>query len=182
MINHYYYTVSSLPLLAYDTERFMSEEEFLDCCEATITPQDYQLLKNVSLVPSNREEFLHPVLEKWSSWERSLRNDLVKMRAGRKGVDGDKYVAPGTIETGLHNIARDAFGAATPLEAEISMDRARWEYLENLEAGHYFDFGKLIIYFLQLQLLQRRSKLVKEKGRVAFEEIYAVITGEAASE
>jgi hypothetical protein len=91
-------------------------------------------------------------------------------------VDGDKYVAAGAIETGLQNIARDACTAATPLEAEIMLDRARWEYLENLEAGHYFDLGKLIIYYLQLQLLQRRSRLIKEKGQAAFAEIYSAIT------
>ena len=176
MLDHYYYMVSSLPMLAYDTERFMSEEEFLDCCESTVSPHDYRLLKNTSLVPADSEESSHPVLEKWNSWERSLRNDLVKIRAGRKGVDGDKYVASGAIETGLQNIARDACAAATPLEAEIILDRARWEYLENLEAGHYFDLGKLIIYYLQLQLLRRRSRLIKEKGLAAFDEIYAAIT------
>lgn len=164
-------------MLAYDTEKFMSEEEFLDCCESTVSPQDYRLLKSVSLVPSSLEETINPVLDKWNSWERSLRNDLVKMRASRKGVDGDKYVASGTIETGLQNIARDAFSAATPLEAEIILDRARWDYLENLEAGHYFDLGKLIIYFLQLQLMKRKSLIVKEKGKSKFEEIYAAITG-----
>jgi len=179
LLDHYYYMVSSLPMLAYDTERFMSEEEFLDSCESTVSPQDYRLLKNTSLIPADTEEFSHPVLEKWNSWERSLRNDLVKIRAGRKGVDGDKYVASGAIETGLQNIARDACTAATPLEAEIILDKARWEYLENLEAGHYFDLGKLIIYYLQVQLLQRRSRLIKEKGLAAFDEIYAAITGKA---
>ncbi len=179
MLNHYYYTISSLPMLAYDTERFLSEEEFLDCCESTVSPRDYRLLKNTSLLPADTEDSSHPVLERWNSWERSLRNDLVKIRAGRKGVDGDKYIAAGAIETGLQNIARDACTAVTPLEAEIILDRARWEYLESLEAGHYFDLGKLIIYYLQLQLLQRRSLLIKEKGMTAFDEIYAAITGKA---
>lgn len=182
MLDYYFYTVSSLPMLAYDMERFMSEEEFLHCCESTVSPRDFQILKSASIVPLIQEETGQPVLDKWYSWERSLRNDLVKMRAGRKGVDGDKYVASGAIETGLQNIAREAYTASTPLEAEIILDRARWEYLENLEAGHYFDLGKLIIYFLQIQLLQRRSRIIKEKGRAAFDEIYSVITEKAVLE
>ncbi|MDX9746692.1 MAG: DUF2764 family protein [Syntrophales bacterium] len=179
MLNHYYYTVASLPLLSYDSEKFMSEKEFLVCCESTVTEKDFQLLKRISLVPPSRDESTHPVLAKWNSWERGLRNELVKMRAGRKGVDSDKYIAPGVMETDLQNLARDAFGSATPIEAERVLERARWTYLDNLEAGHYFDLGKLIVYYLKLQLLWRKSNINKEKGRSNFEEIYSAITGKS---
>jgi hypothetical protein len=166
-------------MLSYDAEKFLSQEEFLDCCESTISPKDFQVLKSAGIIPTPQEETGHPVLDKWNSWERSLRNDLVKMRAGHKGVDAEKYFLEGSVETGVYNIARDAYTAATPLEAEMILDRARWAYLENLEAGHHFDLGKLIVYYLQLQLLQRKARMVKEQGKTSFDEIYAAITERA---
>ncbi len=167
-------------MLSYDSEKFMSEEDFFDCCEATITEKDFQTLKKARIVPEEGNSAV-PVLEKWNSWERSLRNELVKMRAGKKGQDSEKYISGGSLETGVLETAREAFNCASPLDAELLLDRARWEYLEMLEAGHFFDLGRLIIYFLQLQILQRKSQINKEKGKSGFEEIYSGITGKADS-
>jgi len=163
-------------MLSYESERFMSEEEFFDCCESTITEKDFLILKKARIVPEEGP-FSESVLEKWSSWERSLRNELVKMRAGKKGQDGEKYLSGGNLETGVLETAREAFNASSPLEGELILDRARWEYLEMLEAGHYFDLGRLIIYFLQLQILQRKMQINREKGKIEFGEIYSNITG-----
>lgn len=177
MANQYYYTVSSLPMLSYDTEKFMSLDEFFDCCETTITEKDFNILKSAKLIPVDDSVSPEPVLEKWNSRERSLRNELVKMRAGKKGVDSEKYIAAGSLETGVIETAREAFGAPSPLDAELILDKSRWEFLEMLEAGHFFDLGKLVIYSLQLQLLQRKARINKEAGKAGFDEIYSSITG-----
>jgi hypothetical protein len=170
-------------MISWDSEKFMSEEEFFDCCESTITGKDFQILKNARIVPASGEEIpANPVLDKWNSWERSLRNELVKMRAGKKGQDGEKYLSSGNFETGVLETAREAFNSASPLEAEVILDRARWDYLDMLEAGHYFDLGRLIIYFLQLQILYRKGQINREKGKSGFEELYRNITEKAGSQ
>ncbi len=168
-------------MLSWDSEKFMSEEEFFDCCESTITGKDFQILKNARIVPSEGVS-ANQVLDKWNSWERSLRNELVKMRAGKKGQDGEKYISAGTVETGVLETAREAFSCASPLDGEAVLDRARWEYLDMLEAGHYFDLGRLIIYFLQLQILYRKAQINREKGKFGFEELYRNITENAGSQ
>ena len=42
-----------------------------------------------------------------------------------------------------------------------------------------FDIGKLIIYYLKLQLLNRRAVLNKDKGQQEYEKIYADILAAA---
>ncbi len=163
-------------MLSYDMEKSMSEEEFFDSCESILTEKDYKTVKNSRIIPLE-EKPANQVLEKWNNWERSLRNELVKMRAGKKGQDSEKYVSAGGLETGTAEVAREAFQASMPLDAESILNKARWDYLEMLEAGHYFDLGKIIIYFLKLQILQRKLQINKEKGKAAFAEIYSSIHG-----
>lgn len=168
-------------MLSWDAEKVMSEEEFFDCCEATVTERDFYLLTQarLSLSGEREEAILDPVLDKWISWETSLRNELVRMRATKKGIDGEKYISSSAFEAGVTEIAREAFGTSSPLDAEIVIDKARWDFLGMLEAEHQFDTGKLIIYFLQLQILLRKVQIEKEKGKKAFEDVYSHITGKA---
>ena len=178
MANQYYYTVSSLPMIFYDSEKFMTEEEFFECCETTITAKDLQILKSAAAIPGE-ESAKNPVLEKWDNWEKSLRNELVKLRAGKRGHDSEKYLKGGAVEPGLLEVAREAFSAQSPLDGEIILNRARWEYLEMLESGHFFDLGKLIIYYLQLKILHRKEQINKEKGKSDFEKLYTSIKDNA---
>ena len=168
-------------MLSYDIEKPMTEEEFFDSCGSILTEKDYKIVKNAKLIPFE-ENSANPVLEKWNSWERSLRNELVKMRAGRKSQDSEKYIASGGVETGTIEIAREAFQASNPLDAESIINKARWDYLEMLEAGHYFDLGKIIIFFLKVQVLQRKLQINKEKGKAAFSEIYNAINDKNSTE
>ena len=161
-------------MLSYDMENPMSEEDFLDSYGQIITEKDFITLKNAKLVPV---EDLQPnkTLEKWNSWERTLRNELVKMRANKKAQDGEKYLVDGEFETATLEIAREIFQASNPLDAELILNKARWDYLEELEVGHHFDIVGIIVYFLKLQILQRKLQINKEKGKTAFSEIYNII-------
>jgi len=174
LANHYYYLIASLPMLSYDMENPMSEDEFFDTYGQILAKKDYLILQKSKLIPVE-EKSGNTILEKWNNWERSLRNELVRMRAGKKGIDGEKYVAGEGFEAGISEIAREAFQAPSPLDAESILNKARWDCLETLESGHYFDFAKIIIYFLKLQVVQRKLQISKEKGKTAFSEIYAAI-------
>lgn len=181
MANQYYYTVSSLPMLFIDSEKFMTQEEFFECCETTISENDFKILKSASILPEDNSES-NIVLTKWNSWENSLRDELVKLRAAKKGLDADRFLSGDAGESGVFELARDAYNAASPLEAETFLNRGRWEYLEMLESGHYFDLGRLIIYYLQLQILERKSQIDHEKGQQNFKTLYSNILGIKASE
>jgi hypothetical protein len=158
-------------------EKPISEAEFFEVCETTLTEKNFLILQSARLVPFE-EKSKTTIIEKWNCWERGLRNELVKMRASKKSQDSEKYIPEGNTEIGVFEVAREAFQAPSPLEAESILNRARWDYLEELEAGHYFNFSTIIVYYLKLQLLQRRAQINKEKGKTAFNEIYTVIHDE----
>ncbi|MCQ2603655.1 MAG: DUF2764 domain-containing protein [Spirochaetia bacterium] len=157
----------------------MTESEFLSACETTISEKDFDNLKASLLLPVQGAVVTDPLLKGWYDWENTLRCELVKLRAAKKGTDAEKYISENPGEAGVAEIAREAFNQNSPLESEKVLDRARWEYLDMLEAGHMFDIGRLIIYYLKLQLLNRRAMLNKDRGRQEYEKIYADILAAA---
>jgi len=161
-------------MLSYDMEKPMSEAEFFEICESALTEKTFLTVQSARLVPLEEKSSIK-IIEKWNSWERGLRNELVKMRASKKALDVEKYIADGDVDIGVFEIAREAFLAATPLEAESILNKARWDYLEELETLHYFDLSKIIISYLKIQVLQRKLQIDKEKGKTAFTEIYASV-------
>ena len=90
--------------------------------------------------------------------------------------------SPAIIEA--QTAARQAFGQTnvqapgteSPLQAEEALNLARWGYLDQLEAGHYFDIDKLVVYVLRLQLLERKARFDEQKGREMFDLVYGEIT------
>jgi len=175
-LTHYYYLVASFPLLFYETERIPSHQEFLDLCRQHITPRHYQLLSRASTSDLRPTTPRCRTLDLWREWETALRNELVMLRGKKKGVETEEYLigSPGIITA--QQIAREAFVQESPLQAEDTLNRARWSYLDDLEVGHYFDIEKILVYALRLQILERKALFDEEKGREMFEKIYAEVT------
>ncbi len=181
-MSQYYYLVSTLPLLSYDSEYTISTEYFLEQCEKWLTARDYQILKTVSISEFNSHKAGCALLDKWLVWEINLRNELVKLRAQKKGLEGDAYLATVPEVLGTAEIAREAAAQESPLAAEELLNRARWSFLDDLEVGCFFTIEKLIIYYLRLQILERKSLFNKEVGSERYKSIYESITKEIAGE
>ena len=105
-------------------------------------------------------------------WERCLRNELVKLRAQKKGIDVHSHFRGEESYRGLEDTAREAFQAESPLAAEEILARARWRFIEEIETGHHFDLDRLITYYLKLQLLERKNGMTPDTGKAKFEETY----------
>lgn len=169
----YYYTVASLPLLFLDTEQFPKIEGFLASVQEAAPKGDFAIISSATLYPSKNP--LHPIIEKWWQFESSLRNELVKLRASRLSVDGAPYLVntvPPYNLIDLINLAREAFLEESPLVGEGILDRGRWAYLDELEFGHYFDLEKLIVYYLKLQILERKALFCRERGLESMQKTY----------
>ena len=52
---------------------------------------------------------------------------------------------------------------------EQMIERIRWNFLDSLESGNFFDLNFLVIYFLKIQILERLQSFDKEKGKKVFE-------------
>ncbi|MBB6478976.1 DUF2764 family protein [Spirochaeta isovalerica] len=171
-MSQYYYTMASLPMLSYDGSLHIDSELFLDYCSRELNEESMEKLMNCKISIPENEALLEGAARDFWAWEKSLKNELVKLRARNMNVDEKDYIREGETLFGTPEIAASAMKIDSPLEAENFLNRARWSALDQLGTGHYFDFEALAVYYLQLQLLERKSLFDAERGYEKYQEIY----------
>jgi hypothetical protein len=164
----------------------MSPDAFKELVKSMISKQDKALLDKVSLdprpssmgfsyaekVPSSGSKFI----DNWCEWERALRLNLAKNRAAKIKYDG-VLTEPPVLPTDAEAAAHRAIAAESPLEAEILLDKARWEHIDSLMGFKYFDSNTVFAYMLKLLILQRRALFEIETGFSEYKSLYASILG-----
>ncbi len=110
-----------------------------------------------------------PTLEKWHEFDRSLRNEFVKIRSGRKKIDPSRYLRGEDSDQRLYHAALHAYRSPSPIEGERSIDRERWLFLDELLLGHYFDLDTLVIYALKLLILEKWQRIDSADGALLVE-------------
>ncbi len=181
-MSQYYYLVATLPFLLYESEEFISSDEFLERCAQHCTASDFAVLQAVRYRPEHAETSDIALLNDWYMFERGLRNALARLRGAALNEDVEKYLrvaddgGDGTHVGRVEELARNALAESSPLRAEQALQLARWQMLDQLEAGHFFDLEKLIAYLLKLRLLERNRKFNREDGIRVFEKTYEKIT------
>ena len=156
-------------MLFYEEAAPLTRSEFVELCGIELADKDIELLLNSSISSLDSLTPTSATLEEWRTWERGLRNELVKLRAHNKGWEPSEYLRESDDVLGLHETAREAVNESSPLEGEDSLNKARWSYLDELETGHYFDVERLVVYCLKLQILERRAGFGKDQGTANFE-------------
>lgn len=157
MPDFYTYLITSLPMLHFGMKPPFSFERFLEQCRQFIPEKDFLL---VSTLPKPEQYSAtgrrYRIIQKWIEFDGALRNELVKLRAGRKHLDPAIYLRTdgysGSSPTPLVIAANTTISI---LDAEKTLDEIRWKALEELSIGHYFDLDLLITYAYKLLILQR---------------------------
>jgi len=141
-------------------------------CQGLIPDDEIELLKRCSLSGEYALGISQPTLKKWYAFEVALRNELVKIRAGRKRIEPAKYLRQdGFVEPAVSHLAMNAIRNPSILEAERMLDLERWYVLEELAVGHYFDLDFLIIYAYKLLILERWGKIASADKLKAIGEV-----------
>jgi hypothetical protein len=158
-------------MLHFGVKLPFSFERFLALCRDFIPEEDLNILKKISIEDELAGKSMQPALNKWYDFDRSLRNELTKIRASRKHLDPAKYIRGDSYsEASVVHIAMSAHRTPSILEAEKVLDQARWQFLNELELGHFFDLDFLIIYALKLLILERWDKINSANKAEALEE------------
>lgn len=164
MQNKYYYLVASLSSLQFAGEAPISFHVFLNECGKWLTPGDMEVIlaANIKCVPGKCDHT--ELLAGWKSFEGEVREHLAQAREDRKNKE----------EFRGEDRIKEIMDQETPLEMEKALERIRWDYLEELAHEHYFDLDWLIIYSLQLQILERLASFNKDEGERYFYELCEV--------
>ena len=174
MKRQYFALKASLPMLMFDAAPPISSEEFLSRCEFYLPPDRMKFLRELTLSPRELPDFEKDfkraaipskkeirtddtrVMQLYSRWEISLRNTLARLRASKLGQDPEtnvvKYAA---FDSAADTAARNAFSLTDPMEKELALDHARWDFLDGLEWSHAFNFEALCIYRCKLMILEK---------------------------
>jgi hypothetical protein len=125
-------------------------------------------------------------LKRWRAWERALRLHLARLRFQRlKGnLVSAEFAAPADPPEGFPDAAlaaKAALALESPLEAELFLDKSRWDLIEALQGFDYFHVNTVFGYLLKLLLMERRSAFKVEEGFAEYKALYASIM-EAAPE
>jgi len=157
----YPYLVSSLPMLHFRMKLPFSFEEFLLRCEGCIPERDCALLRALPKPQAYAEgSQRHSAIAAWVDFDTALRNSLVRVRAPRRHREAASYLRPdGYQGLALEQVALAAQRSHSAMEGEQVLDQARWNMLEELSFGHYFDLDFLILYAYKLILLERWEKV-----------------------
>ncbi len=157
MSDFYPYLIPSLPMLQFGMKPPFSYEQFLSMCHHRIPETDFALLSSLPQAPEYSANGTgQKTIRKWIHFDTALRNELVKIRAQRNHRDPVVSLQGGIFgEPSLTASATAAMGNPSLLEAELALDKERWNALEHLAAGHYFDVDLLITYAYKLLILIR---------------------------
>lgn len=164
-MRHYYYLIASLPMLEFGIKMPFSYDYFLSLCREHLAPRDMELIDRALFLPAETIDDSYPMLEQWKRFDTTLRNELAKTRAAGLTKDPIQYIrGEGYTDPFIASFAHWVVKQDSPLGSEVSLDRMRWEKIEELQKGHYFDIGFLIAYALELQLLARWQDINQDNG------------------
>ncbi len=167
----YYFLVSSLPYLLKDSNVQLTVNKFEELCRELLTINDLDIIEKCKLNNFNFNKKDNLTFSKWQLWEINLRNELLKLRAQKKGVQTDKYFVSCENIIEVNDIAKNAFNQASPIDAENMLDNERWDLLDSMEVGNYFNIDKLVLYSLKLQLLEKKAAYNKAQGTEEFNKL-----------
>jgi hypothetical protein len=201
----YYFLTAQLPYLTYGQTAPITLSRFRELCRENLTAEDLALLESCALDPDPLKADLPPegrgltygelppetpsvFLNRWRQWERALRLHLAKLRSQQLKRDAGVADPPDMFQD-AQAAAKAAFAMESPLEAELYLDKARWDAIEDLQGMAYFHRDNIFAYLHKLLLLERRASFKTEEGFMEYQSLYAsimessdsgVLLGEAA--
>jgi hypothetical protein len=179
----YYYLIAQLPWLKYGDPVPYTPNEFLEQCETVLTKTDFEILQYCTLDMAVLDAAPHTnchLLNTWIARERTLRYNLSQLRSARlkRSRKEDQMEVPHDSPR-AEAAANAAFAMNNPLQAELMMDKGRWETVEALQSSDIFSIDTIFAHLLKLRLMQRRILFNAVEGQVEFDALYASISVQA---
>jgi hypothetical protein len=187
-MSDYYFLVAQLPSLVYGQPVPLSSKQYRELCRSQISEQDYGLMEGLAVGGKIPAELMAvdpstaggDFSVKWRQWNQACALNLAKYRAQKLKREGDKSgVSAPEYPADAANAAKTACAMVNPLEAELYLDKARWDALSNLEGLDPFGINKVYSYLLKLELMERRQAFNAEAGFKEYQRLYKTILDNA---
>lgn len=159
-------------MLFFDGKPSMSAASFLEDARRFLVCEDFELMRGLLTEEDPAPESGNALRDALARFDRGFRNELVWHRAHRLNKDplaflrGERALEPFWTEQ-IHQ----ALKTENLLDAQDALDKIRWQFLEDLERGHFFDLETLLVYGLKLKILERRQQYRSPQGKEVFREL-----------
>lgn len=182
-MSRYWYFSATLPGLLFGAPSPFSDEEFLSWCKRLMSEKDYNELSQavesfVAIEPFSAQQ--SKFLKNFITWERTLRNELSRLRARKAERNEEEYLRISEHRDEAGRIAAACFAMEDPYQAELFLERERWNAIESLSSLSAFDLDYLIAYRLKLAINERLERLRPESGSAGYKHLYNDILGRAS--
>ena len=188
----YYYLAAQLPYLVYGQGVPMSSAAFRAMAHDAMGSSDAALLDYCTLDPdptvSGGLSYAEPAkrgasafINRWKEWERTLRLTLARGRFQKLKREGGAVADSPEYPADAAGVAKSALAMDSPLEAEIFLDKARWDAIESFQGISAFSENAMYAYLLKLLLMERRAAFKNEEGFTEYKGLYAAILGSETS-
>jgi hypothetical protein len=148
----------------------------LELCGSSLSKDDAALLPYCAFgicdfeeIPRTKSVFIN----EWLQRERTLALSLAWSRSAKQKRDAPLEVSHDPADAEVQ--AKAAFAMENPLEAELFIDRGRWNAVESLVGTDYFGVNTIYAYLLKLRLMERWSSFKVEEGFAEYKALYAGI-------
>lgn len=182
-MRHYWYFPATLSGLLFGAPPPISSQDFLAQCERHLASPDYLEVAAAPRYLSGDEEpgaLQSSFLLTFIAWERTFRNELARLRARRLERNEETFVRPSKRFDEAARAATACFAIEDPYQAELLLERERWNAIERFSALSAFDLDFIIAYGVKLAINERLARLNKEEGGKGYKHLYGDIIGGAA--
>ena len=148
----------------------------LDYCTLDPDPEQPDSKGSAYAEPASRTP--SAFINRWKEWERTLRLNLAKGRTQkykREGGITDLVTDAPEHPADAAGTAKTALAIDSPLDAEIFLDKARWNVIENFQGINSFSENAMYAYLLKLLLMERKAAFNNNEGLTEYERLYAAI-------
>ena len=192
----YYYLGAQLPYLVQGQAPPMSSAVFKALARRQMSSRDAALLDYCTLDPdpaalpvemageispenpaevrSEKVANSSAFIKRWREWERVLRLNLARGRAAklkREAVEAPELPSDAVLA------AKNALAIESPLEADLLLERARWDAIQAFVGMDTFSETAMYAYLLKLLLMERRALMDTEVGFTEYKALYTAILG-----
>jgi len=161
----------------------MSSQEFLSQCERYMSPEDCaEVFEAPAYLIGEKvpETFRSGFLSNFVAWERTFRNELARLRARRAERNEEAFVRPSGRSDEAARAALSCFAVEDPYQAELLVERERWNAIERLSSLSSFDLDFIMAYRMKLAINARLEHFTMESGEKGYRTLYGDIIGRAS--
>jgi hypothetical protein len=183
-VSRYWFFSATLPGFLFGSPPPYESSEFMELCARYLSAEDCKTVSDsVNMLYSEKESSKagSRFFNYFAAWERSFRNEIARLRARRACRDVDAHLRPTQTDDDAAKAAAACFSIEDPYQAEVAVERERWNAVERFSALCSFDTDFIIAYRLKLAIAERLALLEPSTGAAGYRHLYNDILGKASS-